>query len=340
MLLVFVDACRNDPRLTRGGGRGRSLARIADLTAESLFVGLSTRPGDVADDGDAGVGSPFARAFAAHMPTPGMRLDDAFREVRRTVIDATAGAQRPEARDDLLSPLVVVNADPNGGPLGDREAIFWSSIKDSANDADFLSYLYQYPDGFFVPLATNRLSELCQGGLIASVRNGAVPAAVQRCLKPGDVFRDLEGGLEMVVVSEAAGSSWASSSSIGSGVSSAESMTPATGWLGTPSVVGISQGASAMTNHSQARGGSNAAGRTNGSAHGESSMHAVTTGEAWGKPLRAASIGPLQSGVPKLMGGRRPPAHRRASSPSTRTYRALSTARTTSSILQRRRCAT
>ncbi len=107
--LVFVDACRNDPRISRGGGRGRSLARIADLGAESLFVGLSTRAGDVAEDGDAGDGSPFARAFAAHMPTPGLRLDDAFLKVRQAVMDDTGGAQRPEARDDLDLPLIVLS---------------------------------------------------------------------------------------------------------------------------------------------------------------------------------------------------------------------------------------
>jgi WD40 repeat protein len=111
--LVFVDACRNDPRVTRGGGRGRGLARIADVVSESLFVGLSTRLGDTADDGDAGIGSPFARAFAEHMPTPGLRLDDAFRRVRAAVLEETAGAQWPDMRDDLNPPLIVVKADPS-----------------------------------------------------------------------------------------------------------------------------------------------------------------------------------------------------------------------------------
>lgn len=108
--LVFVDACRNDPRLSRGGRSGRGLTRLADIGAKSMFVGLSTRLGDLAEDGAAGTGSPFARAFAEFMPTPGLRVDDAFRQLRAAVVHETGGAQRPEARDDLAAPLVVVAA--------------------------------------------------------------------------------------------------------------------------------------------------------------------------------------------------------------------------------------
>lgn len=114
--LIFVDACRNNPSVTRGGGRGRGLARLPDIGTDSMFVGLSTRLGDTAEDGEEGAGSPFARAFAEIMPTPGLRLDDAFRRLRVRVMEETSGAQRPEARDDLNRPLVVVNSDPTGQP--------------------------------------------------------------------------------------------------------------------------------------------------------------------------------------------------------------------------------
>jgi len=111
--LVFVDACRNDPRVRAPGGVGRGLSRIPDQDLEAVFVGLSTRLGDVAADGEEGEGSPFARAFAAHMPAPGLRVDDAFAAVRKAVIAATGGDQRPEAaRDDLDAPLVLVTAEP------------------------------------------------------------------------------------------------------------------------------------------------------------------------------------------------------------------------------------
>jgi hypothetical protein len=111
-----------------------------------------------------------------------------------------------------------------------------------------------------------------------------------------ETFAEGESRAESDAMSEAAGSSWANASGIGTGISSTETMTPGTGWLGTPSVIGVSNGASAMTQHSSARGGSTAAGRTRGSVKGQSSMHAVAVGEAWGEAVtrgshRATSIG-------------------------------------------------
>jgi len=114
--LVFVDACRNDPRVSRGAGTGRGLARIETAGLSDLFVGLSTRLGDTAADGEPGAGSPFARAFAAHIAGPGLRVDDAFTEVRKAVIAETGGDQRPEiVQDDLDAPVVLVNAPDGGG---------------------------------------------------------------------------------------------------------------------------------------------------------------------------------------------------------------------------------
>jgi hypothetical protein len=48
-----------------------------------LFIGLSTRLGDTADDGVAGKGSPFARAFSANIQMPG-RVGGKLVETRET----------------------------------------------------------------------------------------------------------------------------------------------------------------------------------------------------------------------------------------------------------------
>jgi len=106
--LFFVDACRNDPRVRAPGGGGRGFARLDLPENSSIFVGLSTRLGEVAADGPSGAGSPFARAFAAVMVKPGLRLDDAFTEIRKQVQTETGGRQRPEpAQNDLDAPLVL-----------------------------------------------------------------------------------------------------------------------------------------------------------------------------------------------------------------------------------------
>ena len=63
------------------GGNGRGFARLDSAQGGSLFIGLSTRLGDTAQDGDTGKGSPFARAFAADIQVKGARIDDAFRRI-------------------------------------------------------------------------------------------------------------------------------------------------------------------------------------------------------------------------------------------------------------------
>jgi uncharacterized caspase-like protein len=108
--LVFVDACRNDPRLSRAvGGRGRGFDRLEPLEGGSLFVGLSTRLGETAQDGDEGKGSPFARAFAKTIKTRGMRIDDAFRQLRDAVKSETSGKQIPDiVQDDLPNGAITL----------------------------------------------------------------------------------------------------------------------------------------------------------------------------------------------------------------------------------------
>ena len=54
--LVFVDACRSDPRVSRAvGGQARGFAPLGPIRGGSVFIGLSTRLGSVARDGVAGM---------------------------------------------------------------------------------------------------------------------------------------------------------------------------------------------------------------------------------------------------------------------------------------------
>jgi hypothetical protein len=74
-----------------------------------------------------------------------------------------------QARGRAQSP----NAAPPPDPLT-IETLFWSSIKDSADRADFETYLQRYPHGHFAELAQNRLVGLKAVGAAASE-----PARVQ-----------------------------------------------------------------------------------------------------------------------------------------------------------------
>lgn len=116
--MVFVDACRNDPRLPPAeGGRGVRIlgdgAEVGlgpdvptDAELESLgttfsgggsyFVGLSTAAGHVAVDG-TGLNSPFTAALVAAIATGGSAEDIAGKVVD-SVVRATNGHQRPVFR--------------------------------------------------------------------------------------------------------------------------------------------------------------------------------------------------------------------------------------------------
>ena len=99
--LIFIDACRNIPALAGRGAGSRGFAP-SDRNPEGAYVVLSTRQSMNAEDGAGGQGSPFARAFASVLPTPGLRIEDAYYRIRDKVRKETGGEQVPDAiRSDL-----------------------------------------------------------------------------------------------------------------------------------------------------------------------------------------------------------------------------------------------
>jgi uncharacterized caspase-like protein len=100
--IVILDACRNNPFLTRmimgrDGTRslGRGLAPIQPQRGEVVFY--AARDGHVALDGD-GPHSPFAAAMLKVIEKPGLELGFFFREVTSDVLEATA----PEAQEPFV----------------------------------------------------------------------------------------------------------------------------------------------------------------------------------------------------------------------------------------------
>ena len=112
---------------------------------------------------------------------------------------AALGAPVPAAAlTAAASPPPAVEPVPAGSvpaaELTRAETVFWESMRDSTNAADFEAYLGQWPTGIYAPLATNRLAALREAA--------SAPAAVDppRGREPGDVFRDCPACPEMVVV--------------------------------------------------------------------------------------------------------------------------------------------
>lgn len=120
----------------------------------------------------------YPLALANAMAKPGLMVEQVFQEVRLNVVEATDGVQIPWESSSLVSPVYLA------GPPEDDHApevvegeegrvtrfagidprtvdlVFWTSIKDSADSADFIDYLNSFPDGVFRNLAERRLEDL------------------------------------------------------------------------------------------------------------------------------------------------------------------------------------
>jgi len=185
--IVILDACRDNPlarTLARGMGArstgiGRGMAEMRGIN-DTLIV-FATNPGNVALDGDT-KNSPFTAALLAHIERPGLEVRHMVAEVRAAVIAATKGKQVPWesaslTRQIYFAPAAAPGATPaaptpapSPAPapphMPDNEALFWQSIKDSKNAADFKDYLARWPSGTFAELAKRRIAELEKAAVV------------------------------------------------------------------------------------------------------------------------------------------------------------------------------
>lgn len=106
--IVILDACRNNPfeRSFRSAARG--LARME--APRGTLVAYATAPGDVAYDGD-GQNSPYTAALTAAMRQPGHKVEDTFKLVRLSVMDATEERQVPWESSSLTGDFYFGGAD-------------------------------------------------------------------------------------------------------------------------------------------------------------------------------------------------------------------------------------
>ena len=90
--IVILDACRNNPfaRSWRS-----SVSGLASVDApKGVFIAYATAPGSVAGDGEGRNGT-FTQALLQHIRTPGLVVEQLFKEVRIAVQAVTAEQQIP-----------------------------------------------------------------------------------------------------------------------------------------------------------------------------------------------------------------------------------------------------
>jgi carboxyl-terminal processing protease len=187
--IVILDACRNNP-LSRGfrdSTRGLAETRVKP---HGSFIAYSTAPGETAADGN-GANSPYTIALADSIVTPGLGIEEVFRDIRGKVLAATDKKQTPWDSSSLTAPFYFVPAAAAPAPVAAApapsnavdpktiELAFWEAIKDSKSADDFAAYLEKFPNGDFVPLAKNRLKALT-GESVAPVVPAAPPVTASR----------------------------------------------------------------------------------------------------------------------------------------------------------------
>ena len=144
------------------------------------------------------------RGLAAAGFDPGP-ADGVFGPATRTAIRRWQAARGARSTGYLDGPAAAALGAPvgsaasagAGGPASAvlQENLFWQSIQDSTDPADFEAYLELFANGTFSRLARNRLAALRRPGTVS--RPSSDPPRRRR---PGDVFRDCAECPEMVVL--------------------------------------------------------------------------------------------------------------------------------------------
>lgn len=105
--VVILDACRNNPFERRFRSLGGGLAQM-DAPKGSL-IAYATAPGKIAADGDGRNGL-FTQALLKQMQTPGLTIEQVFKNVRREVARATRDNQIPWESSSLTGDFYFIPA--------------------------------------------------------------------------------------------------------------------------------------------------------------------------------------------------------------------------------------
>lgn len=170
--IMILDACRNNPFSDIPEFNDNGLAEMQAPTG--TFLAYATAPGGVALDGNQG-NSPFTRALAGQMSTPGLPIEQMFKNVRVDVIEKTQGAQTPWDSSSLTSDFSFVAAEQ----LSPRELEaqqLWNSVQASRDPVQIMLFLRGYPDSRYATDARGLLATVMEEELAGSAPAKPAPA--------------------------------------------------------------------------------------------------------------------------------------------------------------------
>jgi hypothetical protein len=156
--IVILDACRNNPFTDIPEFNDNGLAEMQAPTG--TFLAYATAPGGVALDGLEG-NSPFTESMAVQMSTPGLRIEQMFKNVRVEVIQRTNGQQTPWDASSLTSDFVFAREEPMSSEQL-QELQLWNSVQASGDPVQIMLFLRGYPEGAYAQDARALLSVLME----------------------------------------------------------------------------------------------------------------------------------------------------------------------------------
>lgn len=169
--LVILDACRNNPfeRSFRSSAKG--LAQMKAPTG--TLIAYSTAPGSVASDG-SGRNGLYTQELLKAMRSPGLKVEEIFKEVRKSVINLSNQQQVPWDASSLVGEFYFAGGDesvhvdrnesstakPNSSVDVDSiDQKYWDEV-DKSNIAELKAYIDKFPYGLYNDLATTKIMKL------------------------------------------------------------------------------------------------------------------------------------------------------------------------------------
>lgn len=145
--VMVLDACRDNP-LRRGRSGSGGLASMSQVSGRGTLVMFAAEAGRVA--ADSGL---FRRQLIAHLSTPGIPADEAFKRVARAVDAESQGKQTPAVYGLLLEDFAFAGAVASSS----LEDTYWRPC-DLYKGEYCRAYLDRFPEGQYAPLAKVILS--------------------------------------------------------------------------------------------------------------------------------------------------------------------------------------
>jgi uncharacterized caspase-like protein len=153
--ILVLDACRNNPLVTRLAGTSRGVAIAPGLNrierSQGLLIAYATQANQVAVDGRER-NSPFTAAFVKEIEEPNVEIGQLFRRVAAKVNQQTRGAQTPELSISLLGEFYLNKAET------DSEA--WARIRQGADLEQLREFMARHPNSYLVEVAKAQIEAI------------------------------------------------------------------------------------------------------------------------------------------------------------------------------------